>query len=118
MFVMTKFARAPMRRLILFLPTILLVAIHFLAGSPLVVSSQQRLDDLLRDGLQYRNLGPFRAGSWVSDIAVPDAPRKWHLYTLYVAARRGGVWTTNNSATPYQPASDNENEAAIGALAT
>src|SRR5262245_15455145 len=117
MFVMRKFARTPMRRLILFLSSFLLGAIHFLAASPLVVSSQQRLDDLLRDGFQYRNLGPFRAGSWVSDIAVPESPMKSHLYTFYVAARSGGVWKTTNNGTTFEPVFDNQNVASIGALA-
>ena len=33
-------------------------------------------------GFQYRNLGPFRAGSWISDIAVPETPAKAHLYMM------------------------------------
>src|SRR5215813_7281100 len=106
-----------MRRLILFLSTCLLGSIPFLVGSPLVVSGQQRLDDLPRDGFQYRNLGPFRAGSWVSDIAVPEAPMKSHLYTFYVAARSGGVWKTTNNGTTFEPVFDNQNVASIGALA-
>jgi hypothetical protein len=30
----------------------------------------------------YRNLGPFRTGAWVSDVAVPESPVEAHLYTV------------------------------------
>src|SRR5262249_17896300 len=76
-----------------------------------------RLDIALRDGFQYRNLGPFLAGSWFSDIAVPEAPMKSPLYTFYGAARSGGVWKTTNNGTTFEPVFDNQNVASIGALA-
>lgn len=76
-----------------------------------------RLDAVLRDGFQYRNLGPFRAGAWVSDIAAPESPLKSHLYTFYVAARSGGVWKTTNNGTTFEPVFDNQNVVSIGALA-
>src|SRR6266511_1228620 len=100
-----------MRRLIL------LLSLSLFFGLPLAAGSRQRIDDALRDGFQYRNLGPFRAGSWVSDIAVPEAPMKSHLYTFYVAARSGGVWKTTNNGTTFEPVFDNQNVASIGALA-
>lgn len=100
-----------MRRLILFLSFVCLLS-NF--GSS---QSQGHLDDLLRDGFQYRNLGPFRAGAWVSDIAVPEKPLKSHLYTFYVAARSGGVWKTTNNGTTFEPVFENQNVASIGALA-
>src|SRR5215471_3051785 len=65
----------------------------------------------------YRNLGPFRAGSWVSDIAVPEAPAKAHLYSFYVAARNGGVWKTTNNGTTFAPVFEGKNVGSIGALA-
>src|SRR4030095_4332006 len=84
---------------------------------PLQTDRAARLDIALGDGFQYRNLGPFRAGSWVSDIAVPESPMKSHLYTFYVAARSGGVWKTTNNGTTFEPVFDNQNVASIGALA-
>src|SRR5215467_15623348 len=65
----------------------------------------------------YRNLGPFRAGSWVSDIAVPDAPAKAHLYSFYVAARNGGVWKTTNNGTTFAPVFEGKESSSIGSLA-
>jgi hypothetical protein len=79
--------------------------------------NQPRPDDVLRDGFQYRNLGPFRVGAWISDIAVPEAPLKSHLYTFYVAARSGGVWKTTNNGTTFEPVFDNQNVVSVGALA-
>jgi photosystem II stability/assembly factor-like uncharacterized protein len=96
----------------LFLALIILGFAHHLQ-----TDNAERLDAVLRDGFQYRNLGPFRAGAWVSDIAVPEAPLKSHLYTFYVAARSGGVWKTTNNGTTFEPVFDNQNVASIGALA-
>jgi hypothetical protein len=62
-------SRKDMKRLI-FALTISIFAIPSQTG----VAS--RLDATLRDAFQYRNLGPFRAGAWVYDIAVPEAPLK------------------------------------------
>src|SRR5262249_57240192 len=80
---------------------------------PSQTDSAARLDAVLRDGFQYRNLGPFRAGAWVSDVAVPEAPLKSHLYTFYVAARSGGVWKTTNNGTTFEPVFDNQNVVSI-----
>src|SRR5215471_10259975 len=68
-------------------------------------------------GFSYRNLGPFRAGSWISDIAVPEASAKAHLYSFYVAARNGGVWKTTNNGTTFAPVFEGKNVGSIGALA-
>src|SRR5581483_1773845 len=88
-----------------------------LAGFPLQANPQQRLDDVLRDGFHYRNLGPFRAGGWVSEIVVPDAPAKAHLYTFYVAARHGGVWKTTNNGTTFEPVLDSQGVFSVGSIA-
>ncbi len=88
-----------------------------LFGFSLQASSQQPISDPLRDGFQYRNVGPFRVGGWVSDIAVPETPARAHLYTFYVAARHGGVFKTTNNGTTFEPVFDNQNVAAVGAIA-
>ena len=64
----------------------------------------------------YRNLGPFRAGAWISDIAVPENPGPEHKYTFYVAARNGGVWKTVNNGTTFFPIFDEYGVNAIGAV--
>ncbi len=68
-------------------------------------------------GFTYRALGPYRAGSFVSDIAVPEAPMTAHLYTFYVAVRYGGVWKTTNNGTTFEPIFDRQDVTGIGCLA-
>ncbi len=92
----------------------LVVAVTVTAA--LAAADAPSLDDLVA-GVTWRNLGPFRAGGWVSDIAVPDAPARAHLYTFYVATRSGGLWKTVNNGTTFEPIFDGQAVASIGAVA-
>jgi len=65
----------------------------------------------------YRNLGPFRAGSWVTCFAVPETPLREHLYTFYVGTRNGGVWKTINAGTTFEPIFDDMPKLSIGDVA-
>jgi photosystem II stability/assembly factor-like uncharacterized protein len=76
-----------------------------------------RFNELLLGTIAYRNLGPFRAGSWLTDIAVPDSPLHEHLYTFYIATRNGGVWKTINNGTTFEPIFDKQDVSSIGAVA-
>jgi photosystem II stability/assembly factor-like uncharacterized protein len=71
----------------------------------------------LLGGLTFRNLGPFRAGSWVTSLAVPLSPPRAHLYTLYVGTRNGGVWKTTNNGTTFEPVFDAQQALSIGDVA-
>lgn len=53
------------------------------------------------DAIPFRNLGPFRAGAWITDFAVPAAPERSHRYTFYVGTRNGGLWKTDNGGTTF-----------------
>jgi hypothetical protein len=75
------------RNLIISLMLLTLLAAGFAAG-------QDRFNEDLLKNFNFRNLGPYRAGSWVTSFAVPAAPLKEHLYTFYVGTRNGGVWKT------------------------
>lgn len=77
----------------------------------------RRLDESLLRAFTFRNLGPFRAGSWISALAVPSAPEQARRYTLYVGARTGGVWKTTNNGTTFEPIFEGQAVSAIGALA-
>ena len=77
----------------------------------------QSFDAMLKDGFSSRNLGPYRVGTWVTDLAVPDAPARDHLYTLYVATRNGGVWKTTTNGTTFTPVFDDQAVSSIGAVA-
>jgi len=72
--------------------------------------------DLLQ-GFKYRNLGPYRTGSWISCIASPPTNLKAYKYTFYVGSRNGGVWKTVNGGTTFFPVFDGYGTLSIGALA-
>jgi photosystem II stability/assembly factor-like uncharacterized protein len=65
----------------------------------------------------FRNIGPFRTAAWVTEIAVPDAPAREHLYTIYASLRTGGLWKTTNNGITWTPISDSVEVAAVGAVA-
>ena len=63
-------------------------------------------------GLQWRQLGPFRAG-WATVVAgVPNQPN-----TFYFGGAGGGVWRTDNAGRTWRPVFEHGPAAAIGALA-
>jgi photosystem II stability/assembly factor-like uncharacterized protein len=84
-----------------------------LAGS-IPVAGQDLFNESLLSKITYRNLGPFRLGARIADIAVPDSPDKDHLYTFYVAAWNGGLWKTTDNGTTFKPVFDGQNRLAIG----
>ena len=75
------------------------------------------LDEALLGAFTYRNLGPYRMGARTSDIAVPEAPAKDHLYTFYVGFWTGGVWKTTNNGTTFEPIFDRQQKLAVGDIA-
>lgn len=92
-----------------------LLVIALAPGQPhSALKAEGQFTEELLAGVTYRNIGPFRASAWVSDIAVPERPRRAHLYTLYVATRTGGLWKTTNNGTTFDPLFDEQNVSAIG----
>lgn len=73
--------------------------------------------DRTLNALTFRNLGPFRTAAWITAIAVPDAPARDHLYTIYAASRSGGLWKTTNSGITWKNVTDGVGAAAVGAVA-
>lgn len=86
------------------------------AALPQSGSAEIPTEKQLFQNFQYRNLGPFRAGAWIGDIAVPEIREGEHKYTFYVAARNGGVWKTINNGNTFFPIFDDYGVNAIGAL--
>jgi photosystem II stability/assembly factor-like uncharacterized protein len=80
-------------------------------------AAQAKPDESLLKGFSFRNLGPFRAGSWVTAIAVPEVPQRDHLYTVYVGTRNGGVWKTTNNGVTFAPVFDAQPKLSIGDVA-
>jgi photosystem II stability/assembly factor-like uncharacterized protein len=89
--------------------------VAFCAG--ISATAQDRLSDEILKNFTFRNLGPFRTGSWVTSFAVPEAPLREHLYTLYVGTRNGGVWKTVNNGVTFEPIFDGQAKLSIGAVA-
>ena len=83
------------------------------AVTPLAQAPDPFNEQLLR-AFTYRNLGPFRMGARTSDIAVPTAPARDHLYTFYVGFWTGGLWKTTNNGTTFEPVFDGQARLAIG----
>ena len=73
--------------------------------------------DRVLNALAFRNIGPFRTAAWVTEVAVPEAPARDHLYTIYAATRSGGLWKTTNAGTTWAAISDSVGAAAVGAVA-
>ena len=78
--------------------------------------SAQSLDQDFFKDFEYRNLGAFRTGAWIADIAVPVNPDAENAYTWYVAARAGGLWKTINNGTTFFCISDELGVTSIGAV--
>jgi len=81
------------------------------------VMAQSQITPNILDSFEFRNMGPFRAGAWITDFAVPAAPERSHRYTFYVGTRNGGVWKTTNNGATFEPIFDAMAQQSIGAVA-
>ncbi len=76
--------------------------------------NQGPFNERLLSAFTYRNLGPFRMQVRIADIAVPDAPVKDHLYTIYVAPWIGGLFKTTNNGTTFESIFDGQDNLSFG----
>jgi len=81
-----------------------------------VCSLQSQVSPELFREFTYRNLGAYRTGAWVADIAVPENPDPANRYTFYVAFRAGGVWKTVNNGTTFNCITDTLGLTSIGVV--
>ncbi len=70
-----------------------------------------------RSVLKYRNVYPYKVGSWITSIAVPETDNQAFKYTWYIGTRNGGVWKTINNGNTYFPVFDSVGIGSIGAVA-
>ena len=75
-------------------------------------SFSQLIPQKCYSGMQWRLVGPFRAGWATMSAGVPSAPN-----TFYFGAAGGGVWKTNDAGNTWQPLMQHEKSSSIGAIA-
>jgi photosystem II stability/assembly factor-like uncharacterized protein len=81
------------------------------------LSAQVNVTENNIDRFKFRHLGPYRCGSWITEIAVPQSDDPKYDYTFYVGARNGGIWKTENNGTTFTQIFDTVVSPSIGALA-
>ncbi|MFL5638479.1 MAG: glycoside hydrolase [Gemmatimonadaceae bacterium] len=90
----------------------LLVGILLLvAASPRVLTAQ-RVDSSLYSSLEWRMIGPFRAGRTIGATGVRGQPN-----VFYVGVNNGGVWKTTDYGRVWTPIFDDQPTGSIGDLA-
>ncbi|MGE5326544.1 MAG: WD40/YVTN/BNR-like repeat-containing protein [Deltaproteobacteria bacterium] len=72
----------------------------------------QQFDPSLYSGMQWRLVGPFRAGRALTATGVPGHPN-----LFYFGAVGGGVWKTDDAGRTWKPIFDSASIASIGSLA-
>ncbi len=70
------------------------------------------IDEKLFNGMQWRQIGPFRGGRALTIEGIPGEPG-----TYYFGAVAGGVWKTIDGGANWTPLFDKEDISSIGALA-
>jgi photosystem II stability/assembly factor-like uncharacterized protein len=81
----------------------------FLSALPAVAQS---VSPQLFNDMEWRLIGPFRAGRVVAVSGVPGDST-----TFYFGGVDGGVWKTTNAGTTWKPVFDKQPVASVGALA-
>ncbi len=90
----------------------LFLALSFALPAAALPAGAQTYDSNLFAGLQWRNIGPLRAGRAITVAGVPGQPDKF-----YFGAVGGGVWETENAGRTWTPIADVLPIASIGAIA-
>ncbi len=90
----------------------LLLLMAFLTVLPLNFARGQEINSNQFSAMQWRLIGPFRAGRVTAVAGVPGHPD-----TYYFGTPGGGVWKTNNSGQTWRPIFDSQRVASIGAVA-
>ena len=88
----------------------LLLAVACLMLVPCGVSAQQPGPSLYA-GMQWRSIGPFRAGRVTAVAGIPGVPAVY-----YMGAAGGGVWKTTDDGVVWKPISDSVPVSSIGAI--
>lgn len=90
------------------------IMVLLFAAMAMNLSAQEPARNPDTNGIEFRNLGAFRASAWVGELAVPTDPSNVHRTTWYVAPRAGGVWKTVNNGTTFECITDDIGTTYIG----
>jgi photosystem II stability/assembly factor-like uncharacterized protein len=75
-----------------------------------IAQPQDKTDEAVFKGLQFRSIGPAIMGGRIDDFAVVENnPR-----IIYAATASGGLWRTINNGVTWDPLFDNESHSSIG----
>ena len=81
-------------------------------GNPILIANANDEEREFFDGIEARNVGPFRGGRATVATGVRQNPHVYYMGTT------GGVWKTENAGASWQPVSDDDfGTAAVGAIA-
>jgi len=95
-----------MRTLTLFIVT------AFALANPMLSSAADKNERDFFDGIQARNVGPFRGGRAMVAVGVRQDPHVYYMGTT------GGVWKTHNAGATWNVISDDDfGTSAVGAVA-
>ncbi len=91
------------------LSRVLLVAVSMVLIGACV---QAQVDEKLFSDMQWREIGPMRAGRTRALAGVPSEPA-----TFYLGAVNGGVWKTTDAGATWHSVWDKESSGSIGSIA-
>ncbi len=88
----------------------MIVLTMILLAAPAIIA--QQYSSSLYSGMQWRQIGPFRAGRVTGVTGVPGQPAIYYMGTA-----GGGAWKTTDGGMVWKPIFDKQNVASIGAIA-